>query len=160
VDFFSYQKLFEAKLSGLKLPDDCVAHEPAWEVTMAPYFWTVEAFFQFVNRKHVRLWESHAKFAGLQESRKIQWAYHYGPTQSSDEAAELEQGAPDDPVDIRIDTCSGLHLHYGTREPHYDQSRIVGLKLDEIQAWDFVRAVLKHRKSGEKLAAILRFKIV
>ena len=108
---------------------------------------------------HIRIWESYDKFAGLLISRRIQWAYHYGKTESFDTAGRAMRGAPGDSLVLRIDTCSGLHMHYQTRNPHYAQDQIVGLNLDSVQALPFVRAVLKHRKTGKPFTKVLGFRI-
>lgn len=135
MDYFSFRKSFEAKLSSLKIPSDCALQEPTWEITAPPYFWSLEVFFRFSDQKHVRIWESHGKFAGLQESRRIQWAYHYGPLETTGVNEEVTQGS------------------------HYDASHISGLDLKTVDSWNFLRAVFKHRKTGQQFTKILDFKI-
>jgi hypothetical protein len=159
VDYFSFRKAFETALGKLRLPDGCHQQEPSWEPTVAPYFWTVEVVFDFADGKHIRIWESYDKIAGLYMSRKVQWAYHYGDTASFDEAGGAVRGSPDDPLDLRIDTCGGVHLHYGKREPHYRQEDIDGLTISDVDALSFVRAVLTQRQTGKSLAEVLKFKI-
>ena len=121
--------------------------------------WSLEAVFRFTDAKHISIWETYDKFAKLQMSRKIQWSYHYGPTEITDEDGDALRGDPNDPVDIRIDTTSGLHMHYQTRQPHLDQSRISGLDLGSIDAFTFIRSVLKHRKTGQPFTKIFAFRI-
>jgi hypothetical protein len=159
VDYFSFRRSFEAALSKLRLPSDCAQQEPIWEVTAPPLGWQVELFFDFEDQTHIRIWESYDKIAGLLMSRRIQWAYHYGKTESIDAAGRSMRGGPDDPLVLRIDTCSGLHVHYQTRNPHYGQDDIVGLNLESVQALPFVRAVFKHRKTGKPLNKVLGFRI-
>lgn len=159
MDYFEFRRWFEASLSKTKLPSDCTLQEPHWVEFAPPLFWSVEAVFRFTDQKHIRVWENYDKFAGLQMSRKTQWSYHYGVTEVIDEDGDAVQGNPDDPVDIRIDTCSGLHLHYQTREPHYDQSQISGLDLSSIDAFKFVRGVLRHRKTGQPFTKVFGFRI-
>ena len=50
-------------------------------------------------------------------------------------------------------------MHYQKHEPHYRQEQIDGLELKSIEAIDFIRAVLRHRKHGEDFSKILGFKI-
>ena len=159
MDYFSFRRSFEAALSKLRLPSDCTPQEPSWEVTAPPLGWQIEMLFDFGDQMHIRIWESYDKVAGLLISRRIQWAYHYGKTESFDRAGKAMRGAPDDPLELRIDTCSGLHMHYQRREPHYDQDEIVGLDLNSVQALPFVRAVLKHRKTGKPFTKVLGFRI-
>jgi hypothetical protein len=112
------------------------------------------------DNKHVRVWERYDKIAGLQMSRRVQWAYHYGHTDVVDEEGRAMRGKPDDPLDIRIDTAGGiLHMHYQKQEPHLKQSDIGGLDLRDVQAIDFIRAVLRHRTRGDEFTKILGFKI-
>jgi hypothetical protein len=134
VDYFDFRRSFESSLSKLKLPSDCTLQEPNWKVLVPPVSWSLEAIFRFTDTKHISIWETYDKFAKLQMSRKIQWSYHYGPTEITDEDGDALRGHPNDPVDIRIDTTSGLHMHYQTRQPHLDQSRISGLDLNSIDA--------------------------
>ena len=128
-------------------------------VLRVPLSWTVSMTFEFGDNNHIAVWENHDKFAGLQESRRIAWSYHYGPVTARDSKGRAIQGAASDPLTIRIDTCSGLHLHYASQEPHYPQSRITGLDLQSVDAIGFVKAVLKHRKSGKDFKKILGFKL-
>jgi hypothetical protein len=160
LDYFSFERSFTASLAKLKLPADCTRREPTWEVTNPPHCWTVEVFFDFKDQKHIRIWDSFGKIAGLQMSRRLQWSYHYGATEVVDELGNAVRGAPDDPLDLRIDTSGGrVHLHHRTQEPHYYQDKIVGLSLVKVESLDFVKAVFKQRKSGEPFPKILGFKI-
>lgn len=159
LDYFSFRRSFETSLSRLKLPADCTIQEPTWEPIDPPLGWMVTVFFDFTGRMHIRLWENYDKFAGLQMSRRVSWSYHYGQTTVTDAAGRAMQGAANDPVDLRIDTCSGLHMHYQKQQPHLGQSDISGLALADITAFDFVRAVLRHRKTGKPLTKTFGFKI-
>jgi hypothetical protein len=158
VDYFEFRKSLEQSLGRLKLPSGSRIREPDWLVIRPPLSWTVEVVVDFPE-KHVRIWESHDRFAGLQASRRIQWAYHYGETASFDEVGDSVRGKPDDPLDLRIDTAGGLHMHYGKRNPHYKQEEIEGLDLASVGAIDFIRTVLKHMKTGRPLNSLLGFRI-
>jgi hypothetical protein len=157
VDYFGFRKSFEKALAALKLPADCVLREPDWTVIRPPLSWTVELFLDFPG-KHLRIWESYDRFAQLQVCRRVQWAYHYGESVSFDEGAAT-RGAPDDPLDLRIDNAGGLHMHYESRNPHYRQDQIDGLDLSTVSAIDFIKRVLKHRKTGRSLNDTFGFRI-
>jgi hypothetical protein len=159
VDYLEFKRSFEAELSKLKTPADCKVQEPDWEPLRVPLSWTVEMFLEFDDNNHIHIWESHDKFAGLYDSRRIAWSYHYGEITTRDEHSKIVQGPPGAPLQIRIDTCSGLHLHYGAREPHYQQERIAGLELIDVDAFRFMKAVFRHRRSGKSLMQTLGFKI-
>jgi hypothetical protein len=112
------------------------------------------------DNKHIRIWESYEKVAGLLMSRRAQWSYHYGATENVDEEGKALRGNPDDPLDLRIDTSGGiLHMHYGTREPHLRQSDIGGLDLRDVGAIEFIRGVIRHRTRGDDFTKIFGFKI-
>ena len=112
------------------------------------------------DHKHIRIWERYDKIAGLQMSRRVQWAYHYGFTDNVDEEGRALRGKPDDPLDIRIDTSGGyLHMHYGKQEPHLKQSDVGGLDLRDVLAIDFIRGVIRHRTRGDEFTKIFGFKI-
>jgi hypothetical protein len=111
------------------------------------------------DHKHISIWESYDKVGGLQLSKRVQWSYHYGFTDNEDEEGRALRGKPDDPLDIRIDTCGGLHMHYQKREPHYKQSNITGLDLRDVDAIEFIRGVIKHRTKGYAFTKIFGFRI-
>jgi hypothetical protein len=157
VDYLTFRKSFEKALAKLRLPDDCKQREPSWE-QVSWHFWQVLVFFDFPD-KHIRIWESYDKIAKLDMSRRTQWSYHYGDTATLDENGDATRGAPDDPLDLRIDTTRGIHMHYLTREPHYKQEAIKGIDLATVGALDFVRAVLTHRRTGKPLSEVLGFRI-
>lgn len=159
MDVFQHQKNLEKSLNNIRLPSGCNLRQPEWESTNPPHFWTVEFFIDFSDGKHIRIWESYSKISGLQMSRKLQWAYHYGETANFSEGGQAGRGNPDDPVDLRIDTCGGLHMHYKSREPHYKQSEIKGLNLSEYGALDFIKDVLKHRKTSKPLNMVIGFEV-
>jgi hypothetical protein len=158
VDFLTFQKSFETALGKIRLPADCKQREPNWEVVTS-YFWRVEVFFDFSDQKHIRIQESYDKFAKLYMSRKTQWSYHYGDTATFDENGDAVRGAPDDPLDLRIDTDRGLHMHYQKQQPHYRQDDIEGIDLATVGAVEFIRAVLTHRRTHKSLGDVLGFKI-
>lgn len=157
MDVLNFKSEFDKQLGKLKVPSDCTLQEPSWEVTRPPYFWQVELFFCFKDDAHIRVWESYEKLGGLQLSRRKQWAYHYGPVTRRDSAGNAVHGDPDDPLVIRIDTCSGLHLHLNARDPHYEQDRLKGLQLQDVDWRAFVNSVFTHRKTGKAINKILGF---
>lgn len=159
MDYFQFRRDFEEALRKVKskLPPDCTVQEPLWEVIVPPHSWQIETFFRFADGSHIRVWELYDKVAGLQLSRRLQWAYHYGPVTRTNAHGDAIHGNPDDPLTIRIDTCDGLHLHFETREPHYEQARVLNLQLEEVDWITFVSSVAKHRKTGKPLNNILGF---
>jgi hypothetical protein len=158
VDFFEFESLFKAKLSKLRLPADAEMQEPEVRATAPPLAWQIEFFVTFSDGTYIRIWEMYDKFAGLYASRKTQWAYHYGSPQRKNANGEMTW-EPDDPVVIRIDTCSGLHLHYKARDPHYPQSAIKGAKLADVDCWQFIKNIVKYRQAKQEVLTVFGFKI-
>ena len=161
MDYFSFEKEFKRKLSQLKLPAGASWQAPLLKVTAPPLGWIVELFLRFADDTHVRIWEDYGKVAGLQLSRRRRWAYHYGPIMPHQIGSDgtLVKGACTDPLELRIDTTDGLHLHFRSQNPHYRQASIDGLTIESVDCWTFIRAVLKHRQSNKGLDEILGFKI-
>jgi hypothetical protein len=159
VDLFEFGRNFDAELKRLKLPQEAKLQEPEIESTLPPLMWQVEFFISFQDGLCIAIWESWDKFAGLQDSRRIQWSYHYGAA-ARDSSGRLLQSEPDSPVTIRIDTCGGKeHLHYLAREPHYSPSSVLGLDLESVDCWQFIKGVLRHRKTGKPVDQVFGFKI-
>jgi len=92
-------------------------------------------------------------------SRRVSFAYHYGPIVQTGSHGLPEYDAKD-PVDIRIDNSrSHVHLHFGAPGIHHPQSAVKGLQLDELGPFDFLRAIFKHRSSGRSLDEVFGFRV-
>lgn len=159
-DYFAYKRWFEAGQASLSLPAECVSPDPVLKYSNQ-YTWTLEWFLTFPDtHTHVRVWETFAKIQALQASRRISFAYHYGPTIRID-AAGMPDGEPSDPVFVRIDDIGGtVHLHpEGRPADHVPQDKISGLVLDQVDLFEFVKAVLRHRGSGKSIEKELRYRV-
>ncbi|MGH9565056.1 MAG: hypothetical protein ACRD4F_10200 [Candidatus Angelobacter sp.] len=141
------------------MPEDARLHEPMIDVTLPPLTWRVTFFISFQDGLTIRIWEFYDRFSRLEASRRVQWSYHYGQYAAGAAASPLK-GEPDDPVIIRIDTTSGLHMHYRARDPHYEQSRIKGLDLQSVDCWRFINNVLKHRRTEKPIDEVFGFKLL
>ncbi len=63
------------------------------------------------------------------------------------------------PAVIRIDQDAdwrGPHLHFDG-EDHIAQSRVKNLRISDVDPFLFIRAVMEHRRSGDRFDNILRF---
>lgn len=157
MDVFEFQRQFDQQRSEIELPADCSGDEPEILSTSPPLTWTVEWILHFSDHTHVRIWEYYDKFAGLAYSRRVSFALHYGPDPVKNAAGEID---PSQPVFIRIDTCGGEpHLHLAKREPHIPQSKVSGRVLDEITSMEFIKAVLRSRKTGKSIDSLLRLRV-
>jgi hypothetical protein len=161
-DYFVYERWFNERHGALTLPVDCIeAFDPVLRFTNQ-YTWEVEWILIFTDPKsYVRIHELYAKRAGLYLSRRIRFSYHYGPLIKT-----LASGLPEweaaDALFVRIDNSNRPpHLHHETdAKDHIPQSRVSGLTLDQVDLFDFVKAALRHRKSGKPIAVELGYAII
>jgi hypothetical protein len=159
-DYFAYKRWFETGHEALTLPADCVEPDPVLTYSNQ-YTWDLVWFLIFADpQAHVRIKENFAKIHGLSKSRRIAFAYHYGPTVRSDSRG-MPEGEPSDPVFVRIDNSGQPpHLHHeGNPTDHIPQEHISGLVLDEVDLFTFVKAAFRHRKSGRPIAKELGYRI-
>jgi hypothetical protein len=159
-DYLAYKRWFEAEHDELTIPVDCIELDPVLSYSNQ-YTWDLRWFLVFTNPiSHIRIKENFAKIAGLQKSRRISFAYHYGPTVRTDSDGTPE-GEPSDPVFVRIDNAGRpAHLHHeGKPEDHIPQERVSGLILEEVDLFEFIEAAIRHRTSGRSIARELGYKI-
>jgi len=161
-DYFAYKRWFETGHDGLALPVDCIEPNDPVLTYSNQYTWDMEWFLIFTNPKtYIRIKENFAKRAGLQISRRIHFAYHYGPLTKTD-LRGIPDGEPADPLFVRIDNVGRPpHLHHqDDPTDHIPQSRITGLVLEKVDLFDFVKAAFRHRLSGKSIAVELGYGIV
>jgi hypothetical protein len=157
-----YKRWFEAAHSQLGFPSDCAEVEgPVW-VYSDQQTWNVNWYLVFQNNPaaYVRIAEGFAKRSRLSLSRRLYYAYHFGPLIASN-----PEGIPvhdsSDPVFVRIDNVGGAHLHHeGDPKTHVPQAKIKGLVLDDVDPFDFLNAVLRSRKNGTPIARELGYSII
>jgi hypothetical protein len=160
-DYFAYKRWFEAGHGALVRPVDCAERDGPVLTYSNQYTWEVEWLLIFANpHSYVRIRELFAKRAGLQLSRRVQFAYHYGPIVKTDSQGVPERD-PADPVFVRIDNSSRpTHLHQQSDPTdHIPQSRIAGLVLEDVDLFDFVKSAFRHRQSGKPIAKELGYRI-
>lgn len=159
MDYFQYKRWFDENRAKLKLPSDCSEIEPASFYITNQYVWTFEWHLGFPDPKYIRVWEHHMKWKGLLDSRRTQFAFHYGPVVHRDkDGVPIWQSA--DLVDLRIDNSEGRpHLHYGAPEPHHLEENVKGLDLEKIDMFTFIKCIFSHRKTGKPIHNLLAFRI-
>lgn len=157
MDYLEFEKQFEERRRKIKLPPDCTEGEPTLSAPGA-FSWEVEWQIDFPDAKYLRLWEHHAKVKDLHDARREQFSYHYGPIVLN--AAGVPDRDSDDPVHIRIDTSGGtVHLHYDNAD-HIAQDKIVGLDLQMLDMFSFLKAILKHRRTKKPIDKVLSFRVI
>jgi hypothetical protein len=159
VDYFEFKRQFDAEHDALVIPGDCQEIAEPEFVIATPYSWHLTWYLKFDDGKFARIWEHHSKIAGLQDARRINLAYHYGPIQGLDKDRLPAYGS-EKPVDIRIDnSAQKIHLHLGG-PAHIYQEKIEKLDLESVDMFTFVRGIFKHRSTGKDFAKVFGFKVV
>jgi hypothetical protein len=88
------------------------------------------------------------------------FTFHYGPIVSQDVNGKIDRHHAD-AVLIRFDKKGGgpPHLHYRNPEPHYDQSRVQGLVLNDVDMFQFIHAALRVRLEKAEFHDVMGFTI-
>ena len=166
MQYDEYEALLNRSCSQLKLEPHCIEIGPFCTPTTttpntAP--WQMEWCVLFPDRMYLVVRENWWDVKG--ERRRIgyrkDFAFHYGPANPK----RNHDGIPvrDNkkfPAVLRIDSDhKGPHLHFNG-EDHILQARVLNLSISQVDVFDFVRAVLKHRRSGKGFDRILGFEIL
>lgn len=159
MDVLEYQRQFDSKKEALKIPPDCTEiNDPVFNATFS-HTWWFEWYLVFDDKKYVRLWELFERRKGLYGGWRTQFAFHYGPIVSIKPDGTPERNS-NDPVDIRFDTDRGSpHMHYKAQDPHLYQDNVDGIDLGKIDMFDFLKGIIKHRKTGKEIDKVFGFKI-
>lgn len=147
-DYFAYKQWFEKNHGALHLPDGCAEPNDPLFIYANQYTWSVEWFLLLKTpSSYIRIFENFARRSRLSVSRRIHFAYHYGPVVKADEK-EMPVREPSDPVFVRIDNIHApAHLHpEGDPTRHLPQENVKGLTLDDIDLFKFVKCAFQHRK--------------
>jgi hypothetical protein len=88
------------------------------------------------------------------------FSFHYGPANPSKDSEGIPLHSEAHPAIIRIDQDDriGPHIHYGG-EDHIPQARVRNLRISDVDPFQFIRAVVEHRQSGERFDKILGFMV-
>jgi hypothetical protein len=92
---------------------------------------------------------------------RMHFSFHYGTTGTNFRANGFPaRDKAKHPAIIRIDKDAyGPHIHFHDEADHIPQSRIDGMIIEKVDPFDFVRAVLQHRKTNEDFDSIMKFKV-
>ena len=159
-EYPKFRDFVDAQYKALVLPDDCKETLPLDIKVATMESWHLRWFLEFTDNKYIRVAERYEKFAKmLGTCRRVYVAYHYGDIVNRD-----SDGLPgylgSDPVDIRIDdSCGPIHLHYKAQNPHYPKEKVEGLQLDDMDMFQFVNGIFKHRSTKKAFDALFKFKM-
>ena len=159
MDYLEFRRKFDAEHGALVIPDDCQEIAGPQFAIATQYSWHFKWYLKFVDNKFVRIWEHHGKVAGLQDARRLSFAYHYGAIDGFNKDGLPAHGTGK-PVDFRVDNSNQrVHLHLGGPE-HVYQENVEKLDLESLDMFTFVRGVFKQRSSGKGFNKVLDFRIV
>ena len=157
-EYQTYKARFAESRAALQVPSDCTAHTPQFRAIdlIAPTTWDFQWLLTFTNRHYIRCRE----FWSCRKNppQRHIFTFHYGPIISEDANGNIDRHH-NDPVLIRFDKKGGEppHLHYRNPEPHYDQSRVEGLVLDDVDMFQFVDAVFRVRSGTTDFHDVMGF---
>ncbi len=158
-DHAKFKSWRESNAQKLKLPPDW--KELSCKDTLASELvWKFEWYLSCGPDGYVRIWERYERWPLLiGVSRRASFVYHYGALTGIGKDGNPTYNSKN-PVDIRIDNVGRpVHLHFGAPEPHHDQSVVKGLALDELDMFEFLNGIIRHRSSKKSLDKIFGFKI-
>lgn len=159
MDYLKFKAWFESERSTIQLPSDCTELQPRTKLS-GWFVWTFTWYLMFTPDRYLRMSEHYDRWPELiNTSRRTSFAYHYGPVVrvGADGVPERDSA---DPVDIRIDNARGpAHLHFGSPNPHYQQSEVEGLQLGRVDMFTFLKAILRHRSANCTIEKALGFRI-
>lgn len=159
-DYATFRAFVDEKYKALVFPSDCSETLPLDIKQATQVSWHLRWYLEFTDNKYIRVAERYEKWPNmLGLSKRINVAYHYG-----DIARRTSDGLPGhlgkDPVDIRIDdSCSPIHLHYNSQNPHHPDASVKGLDLEDLDMFTFVNGIFKHRAKKKPLHVVFGFKI-
>jgi hypothetical protein len=138
---------------GPFLTPTVVPDKPPWKAEWAVVF-EDEHFFRVTEN-----WFRRGIIASGGSGYREHFSFHYGlanPVRGSDGLPVRSNAYP---AIFRIDRDRhGPHLHFGG-DDHIPQTRVQNLRISNVEPFDFVRAVLRHRSTREDFDQILKFKV-
>lgn len=156
-EYHDYKARFDANRALLDIPEDCTARIPHYNATdlVDPKSWDFRWFLTFRDNNYICCRES---LTG-RPPRRHYFSFHYGPIARIDGGGNIVRDQ-NNPLMIRIcKSRSGVHLHY--RKPHpfpdYKQNQIDGLVLEDVDMFQFVRAIFHSRANSEEPHVSLGF---
>jgi hypothetical protein len=162
--FPEYEKWLAEEVANASLEEGCVSIGPFATPTppdRAP--WEMDWTVLFADGQYFRLkehWYRRATHLGGNGYRKT-FSFHYGPTNPDKDADGVPIASDLYPAIIRIDEDDdwrGPHIHFDGEE-HIPQSRVMGLPITRLDPFDFIRAVMKHRRTHARFDQIMGFTV-
>ena len=162
-----YKAAFDGKRAKLQTPADCVVQPPVFRPGpgsfVSPRMWDFSWWLTFKDNYYIVCHEIWSQRAGKEPNRDY-FSFHYGPIVHVDANGKIDRD-PSNALVLRIckstKSCEPPHLHYKKPHPapHYEQNRVEGLVLEDVDMFRFVEAVFRARKEGIELDAAMGFRL-
>ena len=171
MNFALYATQFQVKHSRISLEPGCIEigpilaptrpNSPPWKMDWAVFFPDSKVAYLYERWSQVPWTPGCPPLSGAaRRGYRKHFSFHYGPTNPIKGPSGIPlRDKQNYPAAIRIDVdkwCPHIHFH---GEAHIAQSRVTGLKIEEVDPFDFMRAVLQHRSSTTDFDAIMNFRV-
>ncbi len=156
-----YRPYADSEYDSLVIPPDCTETLKLIFTPVNDEAWSSRWYLEFTDGKYIRAAERFQRWPGLTGiAKRMTVAYHYGDIVRRNPDDNLPAYLGADQVDIRIDNgCAPIHLHFQSQNPHIPQSSVVGLDLESVDMFIFVKGIFKQRETKKPLDSIFKFKI-
>jgi hypothetical protein len=162
--FPEYEKWLLEQASCIPLEEGCTSIGPFATPTLvnqAP--WEMDWTVLFTDSHYLRVkehWYRRGVHLGGVGYRRT-FSFHYGPTNPDRDEDGIPLPSGEYPAIIRIDEDDdwrGPHMHF-CGENHIPQTRVKGLPITRLDPFEFIRAVIKQRRTNAGFDNILGFKV-
>jgi len=167
--FADYANRLLAEHSSLALGPDVVEIGPLHSPTKLPGTppWNMDWVVRFPDGKQAYLYERWfpargPSRGGAMMGQRLAFSFHYGTsgTQVRRNGFPARDKA-NHPAIIRIDLDkNGPHIHFHGELPHIEQDKVIGMVIEDVDPFDFVRAVIEHRSKNTDFDEIMGFKVL
>ena len=163
--FAEYETWLSGQVDSLVLESGSIQIGPYTTPTVAPNKppWDMEWTVLFRDGMYFRVvehWYRRSSALGGHGYRKT-FSFHYGPTNPRKDDEGIPFPSDRFPAMIRIDLdvdWRGPHIHFNG-EDHILQGRVKNLRISDVEPFEFIRAVMQHRASGETFDKIMQFTV-
>jgi hypothetical protein len=158
-----YKYAFDTNRAALHIPGDCTCKPPIYRPhggeLIDPKSWDFSWWLEFTDNHYIVCHEIWSYRVGKKPTRHY-LSFHYGPIARRDSNGNIDRDS-NNPLIIRIcrNNKEPAHLHYKNPHPapHFEQSQVDGLVLEEADMFPFVRAVFRARAEKIELSEALGF---
>jgi hypothetical protein len=159
--YTDYKAAFDKARAALAVPADCTARSPSYRVPgdlVDPKSWDFSWWLEFTDNTYVVCHEIWV----VRNAKPVRhfFSFHYGPIVRRDANGKIDRSHSNALV-LRI--CKNgrdpLHLHFKQPHPapHYEQGKVVGLVLEKVDMFQFVKAVFCSKAEGIDLDNAMGF---